>query len=62
MNWVTHHRHYTTPRDTIESEMAESLAGFGADRAKEAFDAFQAHGCLEEAASYRATLPQMVEL
>ncbi|MFO1108405.1 MAG: MobF family relaxase [Bradyrhizobium sp.] len=40
----------------------QAVTDFGAGRAKEALDAFQAHGCFEEAPSYRATLQRIVEL
>lgn len=40
----------------------QAVTDFGAGRAKEALDAFQAHGHLEEAPSYRATLQRIVEL
>ena len=40
----------------------QAVTDFGAGRAKEALDAFQAQGCFEEAASYRATLQRIVEL
>jgi ATP-dependent exoDNAse (exonuclease V) alpha subunit len=40
----------------------QAVMDFGAGRAKEALDAFQAHGCFEEAPSYRATLQRIVEL
>jgi ATP-dependent exoDNAse (exonuclease V) alpha subunit len=40
----------------------QAVTDFGAGRAKEELDAFQAHGCFEEAPSYRATLKRIVEL
>jgi conjugative relaxase-like TrwC/TraI family protein len=40
----------------------QAVTDFGAGRAEEALDAFQAHGCFEEAPSYRATLRRIVEL
>lgn len=40
----------------------QAVTDFGAGRAEEALDAFQAHGCFEEAPSYRATLQRIVEL
>jgi hypothetical protein len=40
----------------------QAVTDFGAGRAKEALDAFQAHGCFDEATSYRATLQRIVEL
>lgn len=52
--------------DTIvrqrEAWARQAVTDFGAGRAKEALDAFQAHGCFEEAPSYRATLQRIVEL
>jgi conjugative relaxase-like TrwC/TraI family protein len=40
----------------------QAVTDFGAGRANEALGAFQAHGCFEEAPSYRATLQRIVEL
>ncbi len=52
--------------DTIvrqrDAWVRQAVTDFGAGRAKEALDAFQAHGCFEEAPSYRATLQRIVEL
>lgn len=52
--------------DTIvrqrEAWARQAVTDFGAGRAKEALDAFQAHGCFEEAASHRAALQRIVEL
>jgi len=39
----------------------QAVTDFGAGRANAALDAFQAHDCLEEAPSYRATLNRIVE-
>lgn len=40
----------------------QAVTDFGTGRANEALVAFQAHGCFEEAPSYRATLQRIVEL
>ena len=40
----------------------QAVTDFGAGRAEPALAAFQAHGCLDEAPSYRAALHRTVEL
>ncbi|MCB1394377.1 MobF family relaxase [Nitrobacter sp.] len=40
----------------------QAVTDFGAGRARQALDAFQIHGCLDESPSYRAALQRTVEL